>query len=411
MTARGPTVEEPLAGVVILELGGFITAPYAGLLLADLGADVIKIERPEGDPFRAFRGGSYSPNFVGFNRNKRSVVLDLGKPAGRDAFVALAARADVVLENFRPGVMERLGLAWDTLRARNPRLVYCAIRGFPPSRGHADDPAFDVIGQAESGMLHAFLDPERPEVRGPTIADQLAGMQACQGILGALYARATTDKGCRVDVNMVESAMAFMPDFFASYTRDGTLMQSTTRAAYSHSFAFRCSDEAFLGVQLSSPEKFWRALVTAIGRPELAVDPRFSTRSLRIENFAALTGVLQASFVTQPMTHWHALLSRADVPCAPVRTVADVVGDASLHRGGSFHGITHPQMGDVTCVSRPVLYDGLRPLTRHAPPVLGEHTGAVLREFAVPAPAPTATSRGDDAPRPTPRHPTPDGNE
>ncbi len=394
MTMPGPTVLEPLAGIVVLELGGFITAPYAGLLLADLGAEVIKVERPEGDPFRSFRGGSYSPNFVGFNRNKRSVVLDLQKPADRDAFLALATRADVVLENFRPGVMERIGIAWETLRGRNPRLVYCAIRGFPPSRGNADDPAFDVIGQAESGMLHAFLDPDHPEVRGPTIADQLAGMQACQGILGALVARAATGRGCRVDVNMVESAMAFMPDFFASYTRDGTLMQSNTRAAYSHSFAFRCSDGAFLGVQLSSPEKFWQALVAAIGRPDIAADSRFATRTSRIENFEALTAALQASFLMEPMAHWRAALSRADVPCAPVRTVADVVGDASLHRGGSFHKVTHPQMGEVTCVSRPVLYDGGRPLTHHPPPLLGEHTDTVLREFGVDATQ--AVPRGAD---------------
>ena len=193
---------------------------------------------------------------------------------------------------------------------------------------------------------------------------------------------------------MVESAMAFMPDFFASYTRDGTLMQSTTRPAYSHSFAFRCADGAFLGVQLSSPAKFWQALVGAIGRPELADDPRFTTRTQRIENFEALTGVLQASFLTQPMAHWHALLARADVPCAPVRTVADVVGDASLHRGGSFHKVVHPQMGEVTCVSRPVLYDGDRPLSRHPPPVLGEHTQTVLREFGVPEPHAAPRHRG-----------------
>ena len=148
---------EPLAGVVVLELGSFITGPYAGLLLADLGATVIKIERPEGDPFRAFRGGQYSPNFVGYNRNKRSVKLDLSSASEREAFLQMVDRADVVLENFRPGVLDKLGLGWDVLRERNARLVYCAIAGFPPGSESENRPAFDAIGQAQSGMLNVFL--------------------------------------------------------------------------------------------------------------------------------------------------------------------------------------------------------------------------------------------------------------
>lgn len=374
---------EPLAGVVVLELGSFITGPYAGLLLADLGATVIKIERPEGDPFRAFRGGQYSPNFVGYNRNKRSVKLDLSSASEREAFLQMVDRADVVLENFRPGVLDKLGLGWDVLRERNARLVYCAIAGFPPGSESENRPAFDAIGQAQSGMLNAFLDPANPQVRGPTIADQVAGMYACYGVLGALAGRTHDGGGRRVDVNMVETAMSFMPDFFASYTREGTLMESTTRAAYSHTFAFRCADGEMVGVQLSSPEKFWIALTRAVKAPELASDERFRTRAARIANFDELTTVLRAYFAAEPRDYWLKALVDADVPHSAVRRVDEVLNDPELQRAGTFRKLTHPQMGEVTCIERPVLFDGARAPTRHAPPLLGEHTEEVLRELGI----------------------------
>lgn len=376
---------EPLAGVTVLELGGFITGPYAGLLLADMGASVIKVERPEGDPFRAFRGGQYSPNFVGYNRNKRSVKLDLSSAAGQAVFLQLVDRADVVIENFRPGVMEKLGLGCEVLRARNPGLVYCAIAGFPAGSEGVDRPAFDAIGQAQSGMLDVFLDPANPQVRGPTIADQVAGMYASYGVLGALAGRARSGLGRRVDVNMVESAMSFMPDFFASYTREGTLMASDTRAAYSHTFAFRCADGEMLAIQLSSPEKFWLALTRALQAPELADDERFRTRGQRIQNFQQLTEVLRPRFADQPRGHWLACLTAADVPHSAVRRVDEVLADPVLRQCGAFKTLTHPEMGDVTCIERPVLFDGTRAGTRYPPPLLGEHTQEVLSAWGIDA--------------------------
>ena len=391
---NGADTREPLDGVRVLELGGFITGPYASMLLADMGASVIKVERPEGDPFRAFRDGLYSPNFVGFNRNKRSLQLDLARSDGRDALLQLADQVDVLIENFRPGVMESLGLGCDTLRARNPRLVYCAIAGFPPGSSYADRPAYDIIGQAHSGMLDVFLDPDNPEVRGPTISDQLAGMYAAYGVMGALAKRGRTGFGARVDVNMVESSMSFMPDFFASVTREGKLMHSTTRAAYSHTFAFRCLDGTLLGVQLSSPQKFWQALVRAVGEPGLATDPRFATRPARIANFGALQEALRNIFAKQPRAYWLEQLQRQDVPHAAVRPGDEVLSDTEMRAGGSFSTIVHPQMGEVTCIERPVLIDGTRPRTRLAPPTLGEHNGELMQEFGLALDACSANQIG-----------------
>lgn len=383
MTPAAPG--DALTGIRVLELGNFITGPYAGLMLADLGADVIKIERPEGDPFRAFRDGQYSPNFVAFNRNKRSVKLNLGTEAGRRALLRLVDTADVLIENFRPGVMDGLELGWETLRARRPQLVYCSIGGFLPGSRHEGQPAFDTIGQALSGMLDTFLDPANPQVRGPTISDQLAGMYACQGILGALFARQASGLGRLVEVNMIEAAMSFMPDFFASVTRDGTRMESTTRASYSHSFAFECADGGRIGLQLSSPSKFWDGLVQAVGMPELRDDPRFATRGARIAHFEALSDLLRTCFRTRPQAYWLAALRAADVPHAPILSVSEILDDPEFQAAGSFHDLQHPEMGPIRALSRPIRYDGQRPPSRHAPPTLGEHTADILAEAGLSA--------------------------
>lgn len=378
-------VPEVLSGVTVIELGSFITGPYAGLLLADLGANVIKVEPPGGDPFRAFGSGKYSPNFVGYNRNKRSVVLDIKQPAGRRAFLALIEKADVVIENFRPGVLDRLKLGYTALRKINPKLVYCAISGFSRTGANRDRPAFDMIGQSVSGMLGLFLDPKNPIVRGPTISDQLAGFYACYGVLGALFARSSTGKGRRVDVNMIEATMSFMPDVFASFTRENVVMDSRTRAAYSQAYAFACSDNKIVGIQLSSLEKFWVSLTEAIGAPELLMDERFRTRMQRIKNSEILNELLSDHFRRLPRRSWLARLKRADVPHAPVHRIDEVLQDSEIAHSNSFYDLQHPEMGRVRCLHRPVLYDGRRSPGQYPPPVLGEHTEQILRTIVRPS--------------------------
>ena len=199
-----------LNGVRVLDLGQMITGPLTARLLADMGASVVKIENPEGgDLFRAFRGGRYGGSFISYNRNKRSLTLNLRHAEGKAIALKLIAQADVLVENFRPEVMARLGLDRDTLAVVNPRLIHASITGFGADGPYAQRPAYDTVGIALSGMGSLFFDPEDPQVCGPTLADNVTGMTACQGILGALYERSRTGSGCRVEVNMVEAMIAF----------------------------------------------------------------------------------------------------------------------------------------------------------------------------------------------------------
>ena len=373
---------EVLKGVRVVELGTMITAPFAGMMLADLGADVLKVEHPQGgDPFRSFRGGLYSPHFVAYNRGKRSIKLDLRNAAGRDVLLKLLAKADILIENYRAGVMDRLGLGADVLQKTNPRLVHCSITGFGASGPYSERPAYDTVGLALSGIASLFLDPKEPQVAGPTIPDNATGMFACSGILGALYERERTGKGRRVEVNMLEAAIAFIPDPFMNHTRENIENGPLTRVASSHSFAFRCSDDRLLAVHLSSQPKFWEGLLTALDRTELATDTRFATRDQRIQNFVELTRVLAETVATKPRAHWMSLLESNDVPFAPVHSIADVLDDPQVKHLDTFYPQKHPTQGDILAIRRPYRIDGRRDGQGLPAPTLGEHTGAVLAEL------------------------------
>jgi formyl-CoA transferase len=370
-----------LKGVSVVDLGTMITAPLAGMMLADLGADVVKVEHPQGgDPFRSFRGGLYSPHFVAYNRGKRSIKLDLRSDDGRNVLFKLIARVDVLIENYRAGVMERLGLTRAALEAANPRLIHCSITGFGTSGPYSARPAYDMVGQALSGIASLFLDPEHPETAGPTIPDNATGMFAAYGILGALYEREKTGRGRRIEVNMMEASIAFMPDPFANYTRLAIDNDRLTRVASSHSFAFRCADGRLLAVHLSSQPKFWEAFCGVLEHPELIEDARFKTRELRIRNYRELCGVLGDIVATRPRREWMGLLEAADVPFAPVQTIPEVIEDPQVRHLGTFYEERHPTEGRNLGIHRPVLIDGAREAVAPAP-TLGEHTDVVLQEL------------------------------
>ncbi len=377
----------PLKGIKILELGQFIAGPYTGLLLADLGAQVIKVERPGiGDPFREFgipgqKAHGYSHHFCAFNRNKLSLTLDLSKPEGQELFRRAASKVDVVLNNYRPGVMKRLGIDYEALSALNPRLVYCAIAGFAEDGPYRDQPAYDAVGQAYSGLMGMMVDQADPRVRGHTITDQVTGMQACSGIIAALYERERTSRGSRVDITMIEASVAFMPDAFTAYTQSGVVLGPQTRAAFSLGLVFNCADDKMVSIQVSSIEKFWKALVAAIERPDVGADERFKDRPGRINNFQQLIDVLRPVFAAKPRSHWSERLTAHDVPNAPVHSIPEAMNDPEVRHLKLFHEMEHPSYGSMTALHRPLRINGERESDPVPPPALGEHTDSVLREL------------------------------
>jgi crotonobetainyl-CoA:carnitine CoA-transferase CaiB-like acyl-CoA transferase len=371
-----------LKGVRVVELGTMITAPLAGMMLADLGADVVKVERPDGgDPFRSFRGGLYSPHFIAFNRNKRSVVLDLQSESGKDALRVLLRGADVLIDNYRSGVMDRLGLSAEFIRTEYPRLVWCSITGFGADGPYADRPAYDAVAGALSGLASLMLDPVSPAASGPTIADNITGMYAAYGILGALYEREKTGRGRRIETNMLESSVAFIPDSFSNFTRLQIDNQPRTRVASSQSYAFRCGDGKLLALHLSSPQKFWESLADVIGRPDLKEDARFETRDARVRNYALLEKELAQIFGSNDRLYWMTKLERADVPFAPIQTIAEVLDDPQIRHLHTFYSEDHPAKGHLTLIRRPILVDGKRDVASRPPPILGEHTREILAEL------------------------------
>lgn len=295
----------PLKGIRVVELTTMITGPMAGMMLADLGAEVVKVEHPDGgDPFRSFNGGAYSPYFCAYNRNKRSVVLDLRVPEGAAAVRKLIAAGDVLIDNFRPGVLDRLGLGEDEIRACNPDMIHCSVNGFGATGPYAQRPAFDAVAQALSGMSSMMVDAEKPEIFGPTIADNIASLCACQGILAALFDRGRGGPPRRVEVNMIDAAVAFMPDPFGLYDFTGFVSDTRGRARSSQSYAFACADRKLLAIHLSSREKFWRAFVDAMDRADLLNDPRFATRQSRIDNYDELRQAVSPDFLAKTRAEW-----------------------------------------------------------------------------------------------------------
>ena len=372
----------PLDGVRVIELTTMITGPLAGMLFADLGAAVIKVENPDGgDPFRSFRGGRYGGHFIAYNRNKRSLTLDLRAERGRHVFLKLVRRADVLIDNFRPGVLDRLGLSADLTAATNGRLIHASITGFGADGPYRNRPSYDAVAQSLSGTLSQFLDPASPQVAGPTLADNVTGHYAAYAILAALYERTRTGKGRRIETSMLESMIAFAPDAFINRQRHGARIDQLSRVSVSQSYAFRCQDGRLIALHLSSQQKFWDGLLAALERPDLATHPDFATREQRVANYKALQAALGPTFATKPRDHWAARLEAHDVPYAPVLDVDEVPQDAQVKHLNTFYRVTHPREGEVLGIPPPVWFDGQRPGPMAPPPVLSEHTDEVLHEL------------------------------
>ena len=372
----------PLVGVRVVEAASFITGPYSGQLLADLGAGVIKVESPDGgDPFRSFAGSLYAPHFIAFNRNKRSLALDLRSERGKRVMRKLLERADVFVENYRPGVMDRLGFGYETVREWNPRLIYCSISGMGRSGPYVERPAYDTVGQALSGMLSQMLEKDRPRIVGPAFSDGITGLTVAYAILAALLARARTGEGQRVDVSMLGATTAFMTSEAVYYFRLGDQGGPRRRPSLSQAYAFTCGDDKIIAIHLSSLDKFWQGLARTVDRPDLLEDPRFTTRLGRVNRSEELQELLAAEFRKRPRADWLPILQTHDVPHAPVYAFGEVFEDPQARQLGLKLDLDHPTEGAVGTVAPPVRFSATPWGELAAPPTLGEHTAEILREL------------------------------
>lgn len=318
----------PLHGIRIVEQGTFITGPCCGMMLADLGADVIKIETPgTGDPYRSYQTGIYSPHFQAYNRNKRSITLDLKSPEDARLRDQLVATADVFIQNFRPGAAERMGAGAERLMKINPGLVYTSISGFGASGPYAGRPTYDSVAQALSGFLSVVTDPEDPRFLGPALADAITGIYAAYGTLGALVERGRTARGRHVEVSMMEAMAHFALEPFTALFALGKAPGPNDRPRLAQAHILRTLDDRMVVIHLSSLDKFWDELTEALEAPHLRADPRFATRLSRVENFDALHDALNAITRTRNRAAWVAAMDGRDVPFAAVNSIAEAAAD------------------------------------------------------------------------------------
>jgi len=372
-----------LKNVRVLELGTFITGPAAGMMLADLGADVIKIERPgSGDPFRSFKGGLYSPHYQTYNRNKRSITLDTSNDEDLAVLDDLTSDADIFIQNFRPGVAERLNVGAERLQGINPSLIYCALSGFGTSGPDRERPCYDSVAQAASGFLGLLVNPENPRVVGPAIADAMTGIYAAIGALAALHERAETGKGRRVDISMLETMCHFNLDAFTHYYSMGEVMGPYSRPRVSQSYVMECSDGKWIALHMSSPPKFWQGLAEAMEQPTLFDDPRFADRNARIDHQEDLIELMGGIFKKHPREEWCNRLRELEVPHAAMYTSDEVMQDPQSRHLQLLVEAEHPSEGLFKTIRPPISFDGERNLEVTAPPVLGEHNEQVRAELA-----------------------------
>lgn len=367
----------PLAGIRVVEIGQYISGPYASKVLADMGAQVIKVEAVDGDPMRRWEGGAgsgYSPQFAAYNRNKSSVVLDLKSEEGLARLLELVADADVLLENFRPGVADRLGFGADVLARTNPALVYCSITGFGPVGPYASRPAYDTVISAVGGMYSQITDVSKARPLGPAFSDLLAGTSAVQAVLAALVARSRTGRGQHVEVSMVGALVDFLTEASSTYLLTGDVSGPDSRPRRAQAYGCVGSDDRAFVVHMSVPEKFWTGLLEVLERPDLADDPRFATREARVANYDELDAVLKAETRRHPREHWMARLAEHDIPHGPLNRVSELFEDPQLAAMGLVEDMAGPDGTTTRVMRHSVTFHGSGRPTYRAAPQLGAHT-------------------------------------
>ena len=389
----------PLSHVRVLDLSRIMAGPWSGQILADLGADVIKVERKGvgddtrkwGPPFLKDRDGNDTSEpgyYLSVNRGKRSVELDLASPADQAVVKALAARSDILLENFKVGTLARYGLGWDDLKAVNPRLIYCSITGFGETGPKRDQVAYDFMIQAMGGLMSVTGERDDapgggPQKVGVPIVDILTGMYATIASLAALARRAETGEGEHIDVAMLDVSVAALSNQAMNYLVSGA---TPTRKGNKHPniqpqdvFAVR---DGHIALAVGNDEQF-RRFAEAIGRPDLADDPRYATNAERVRNLDVLHPLIAERLATESLDHWIAAFAANAVPCGPINTVPRVFEDPQVRHRGMLRDLPHPLAGSVPQVVSPMRFANA-PLAFDAPPpLLGEHTAQVLAELGI----------------------------
>ena len=375
------------AGVRVLDLSRMLAGPYGSLLLADMGADVIKVEEPDGgDPMRAmgppFLPDGESAYFLAINRNKKSVALDLTKPAGRDVFLDLVRETDVVWENFRPGIMQRLGLAYATLAAVNPRLVMCSISAYGQDGPYRDWPAFDLALQAMGGALSLTGEPGRPPVRmGLPMGDLAGGMFGAFAVAGALFRRERTGQGAHVDLSLLDCQVSLLTYIAQYFWTDGRVPGplGSGHASVVPYGALATRDGSLIVAIFA--EKFWAGFCRAAEHPDWERDARFATNRDRLANRAPLMTLVEAAFRERTTEEWLSRLHAAGVPAAPIQAVDRVLSDPQVHHRRMVVDLEHPRHGRLPTLGTPIKVDGALEAPPAPPARLGEHTEPVLRDL------------------------------
>jgi crotonobetainyl-CoA:carnitine CoA-transferase CaiB-like acyl-CoA transferase len=382
----------PLSGIRVIEFGQIAAGPFTGMLFADLGADVVKVERPDvGDGMRDWppfytndEGEAYSSNFSSLNRNKRSITVDFKSQEQLERLRELCSKADVIVENFRPGVLGKFGLGYETLARSNPKLVYCSISGYGQEGRYAQRGAFDVTIQAISGLMSVTGEEEGEAVKcGVPVADFVAGLYGAYSVVAAVFQATRTGRGAYIDTSMLASVLGISAlqtsEYFGNLRAPRRLGSAHPRNAPYQ--GYRGSDKPF--VIAAGNDKLWRVVCAAVQLPELADDGRFANQTLRAHNQKELAALLQAVFDTRTAGEWLEEFDRRGVPCAPINDYADILNDPAIAESGLLHELPLPNGTSTTAVGYPVKLSGFEFEIYRQPPRKGEHSETIYDEWGV----------------------------
>jgi CoA:oxalate CoA-transferase len=374
----------PLAGIRVLDLTWVLSGPYAAMILCDLGAEVIKVERPpNGDVSRTmgpYQNG-WSSYFFSVNRGKKSVAIDLQKPEGRDLLLRLVEQADVIMENFTPGTMDRLGIGYETLKARNPRIIFASTSGFGQTGPYRDRPALDIIVQAMGGVMSITGEQGgRPVRPGVSYGDIVAGLYTAVGILAALHERERSGLGQAIDISMLDCQVSVLENAISRYTVTGEAPAPLgTRHPTATPFqAFPTADGYIVVALAFGAVDQWVLFCSILNLPELTDDERFNTGPKRTRNHAQLEPLLEAAFRTRPTAEWLDLLLDVEIPCGPIKTVPEVISDPQIIHRGMIQEVTQRRAGTIKIANTPLRLSRSEARIAGPPADLGEHTGEVL---------------------------------